>query len=85
VEAGAVGCFATHLHLLQALPLRDEGVARWRMEVIDDPDWEGALGARRPAPGDALANLLFGGPSASADSSSNGGGGNEPYPLAGRV
>lgn len=32
-RARAAGVFATHLHLLDALPLGGLGLARWRMEV----------------------------------------------------
>ncbi|KAI8471333.1 MAG: hypothetical protein J3K34DRAFT_507122 [Monoraphidium minutum] len=67
---GVTGVFATHLHLLQALPLEAGGpgrrLAAWRMEVEDDEGWR---------PLDAWGEPATGG----------GGGGGEsaaPYPLA---
>jgi len=34
------GVFASHLHLIHCLPLRDEGLAHWRMEVKEGR-WRG--------------------------------------------
>lgn len=33
IAAGAAGVFASHLHLLQAMPLETPGLARWRMQT----------------------------------------------------
>ena len=33
MDAGATGVFASHLHLLAALPLDEARLTRWRMEV----------------------------------------------------
>jgi hypothetical protein len=53
VARGCSGVFASHLHLLHCLPLREgpRGLARWRMEVQDSA-WRGRgeyplAGARR--------------------------------------
>ncbi len=43
VARRCAGVFATHLHLLHCLPLRDDGLVRWRMEVVDG-EWRGEGG-----------------------------------------
>lgn len=78
LEARTTGVFATHLHLLASLPLRDGGLARWRMEVVEDDDWGGRWGDADP--GDDLGGGEGGGVSGAGGAA---GGGPREYPLAG--
>lgn len=55
VACGCTGVFASHLHLLQSLPLNMDGLARWRMGVVEDTEWGAAAAVAREAPEYPLA------------------------------
>jgi hypothetical protein len=68
VARGCSGVFASHLHLLQSLPLDTPGLVKWRMEVAEDEGW-----GRRAGSDDDDEEVEEGAE----------GGVERPYPLAG--